>query len=157
MTERSTHHATFVIERSYNAPPSRVFAAWSDPVAKARWFEGPDEWVKSRQEFDFRVGGRERVSGGPAGGPVHIFESHYHDIVPNERIVYAYDMHLDEMRISVSLTTVEFKPQGTGTLLVFTEQGVFLDGYDDPAGREQGTRWLLDKLDASLQHAPATA
>lgn len=75
----------------------------------------------------------------------------------NERIVSTYDMHLDEARISVSLATVEFKPAGPGTLLVYTEQGVFLDGYDNVADRERGTRDLLDNLDAELRRAPATA
>ena len=52
--------------------------------------------------------------------------------MPNERIIYGYDMHLDDKRISVSLATVEFKPAGKGTRLTFTEQGAFLDGFDDP-------------------------
>jgi uncharacterized protein YndB with AHSA1/START domain len=150
MTVRSTQHATFVIERVLKATPAQVFNAFADPVAKARWFSGPDEWEQGEKEFDFRVGGRERTSGGPKGGPVHAFESRYQDIVPNERIVYTYDMHLGDKRISVSLTTVEFKRAGTGTRLIFTEQGVFLDGYDDAAGREHGSGWLLGKLAESL-------
>jgi uncharacterized protein YndB with AHSA1/START domain len=152
MTERSTQHATFVIERVYNAPPARVFNAWADPKAKAAWFAGPDGWEKGGHEFDFRVGGRERLSGGPKGGPVHAFDSRYQDIVPDQRIVYAYDMHLDDVRISVSLATVEFKPVGSaGTRLIFTEQAVFLDGYDDAESRERGTRGLLDKLEMALR------
>jgi uncharacterized protein YndB with AHSA1/START domain len=111
MSERSVTHATFVVERSYDASPARVFAAWATPKAKARWFVGPDEWEASDHELDFRVGGRERVSGGPKGGPVHAFDARYQDIVPNERIVSTYDMHLDETRISVSLATVEFKAE----------------------------------------------
>jgi hypothetical protein len=33
-----------------------------------------------------------------------------------------------------------------GTRLVYTEQGAFLDGHDDPREREQGTGGLLDAL-----------
>ena len=155
MGKRSTHHATFVIERSYAASPARVFAAWASPAAKGRWFSGPDEWVKSEHKLDFRVGGRESVSGGPPGGPVHRFNNLYQDIVPNERIISSYDMHMDDKRISVSLATVEFKPAGAGTRLVYTEQGAFLDGYDNAGQREQGTRDLLDKLGAALRQAKA--
>jgi uncharacterized protein YndB with AHSA1/START domain len=151
MSERSTTHATFTIERAYDATPARVFAAWANPEAKRRWFAGPEEWETSAYELDFRVGGRERAAGGPPGGPVHSYDGRYQDIVPNERIIVAYDMHMDETRISVSLATVEFKPAGNGTRLTFTEQGVFLDGHDDPAERERGTRELLDALDAELQ------
>ena len=153
MTERSVTHATFVIDRTYDASPSRVFAGWATRDAKARWFVGPDEWTKSDHELDFRVGGRERVSGGPKGGPIHVYNALYQDIVPDERIILCYDMHLDETRISVSLATVEFKPKGAGTRLIFTEQGAFLDGFDNPALREEGTRGLLDQLGKALREA----
>ena len=66
-------------------------------------------------------------------------------------------MHLDETRTSVSLATVELEPEGDGTRLIFTEQAVFLDGLDNPAEREQGTRGLLEKLEAELGREPATA
>ena len=62
------------------------------------------------------------------------------DIVPDQRIVFAHDMHLDDTRISVSLATVELKPEGAGSRLNFTEQAAFLDGYNDLAMREEGTR-----------------
>jgi uncharacterized protein YndB with AHSA1/START domain len=153
MSERSTHHATFVIERSYGAAPARVFSAWADPAAKARWFVGPQEWVKAGHELDFRAGGRERLAGGPPGGQAHIFNALYYDIVQDQRIVYSYEMHLGETRISVSLATVEFKQEGTGTRMIFTEQGVFLDGYDDSDERERGTRALLDNLAAEVLRA----
>jgi uncharacterized protein YndB with AHSA1/START domain len=157
MTERSVTHATFVIERTYAASPARVFAAWSSRTAKAGWFAGPPEWESSEHELDFRVGGRERVSGGPKGGPVHTFEARYQDIVPNQRIISSYDMHLDDKRISVSLATVELKPAGAGTRLIYTEQGAFLDGYDDAGSREHGTRALLDNLEAALRRENASA
>jgi len=102
-------------------------------------------------ELDFRVGGRERATGGPPGGPVHTFDGRYQDIVPDVRFVMTYDMHLDDNRISVSLMTVELKPEGAGTRLTLTEQDAFLDGYDNPAERERGTRDLLEALDEELR------
>ncbi len=131
--KRSVTHATFAIERTYDAAPARVFQAFADPAAKARWFAGPDEWQRvGKHEFDFRVGGRECVAGGPSGGPVHYFDALYQDIVPNERIIYTYDMRMDEKRISVSVATIQLTPAGKGTRLTFTEQGAFLDGFDNP-------------------------
>jgi uncharacterized protein YndB with AHSA1/START domain len=150
MTARSITHGTFVIERSYDASPRRVFAAWSDPKAKAQWFVGPDDWASSDHELDFRVGGLEHVSGGPADGPKFSYDARYQDIVPDERIVTTYEMHMDEVRISVSVATVEFRPEGAGTRLVLTEQGAFLDGHDTPAQREHGTGELLDALGKAL-------
>jgi uncharacterized protein YndB with AHSA1/START domain len=76
----------------------------------------------------------------------------YWDIVPEQRIVWTYDMHLDDARISVSLNTVTLQPEGKGTRLVFTEQGTYFveAGTDGPALRQQGTEGLLDQLGASL-------
>lgn len=109
-------------------------------------------WFSKADEFDFRVGGKEMSQGGPPGGPNFTFDATYQDIVPNERIVYSYTLDMDQTRISISVTTVEFKPEGTGTKLIFTEQGVFLDGHDTPALREHGTKEMLDNLGKSLEN-----
>ncbi|MCW2976243.1 MAG: putative glutathione S-transferase-related transrane protein [Actinomycetia bacterium] len=150
MTPRSTAHATFSIERTYDAAPERVFAAWADPAAKSRWFGGPDDG-ETEYELDFRVGGRERSRGGTPDGTVYTYDAVYRDIAPNERIVYTYEMYMGEARISVSVTTVELAPEAAGTRLTFTEHGVFLDGLDSPALREEGTGHLLDALGADLR------
>ena len=47
--------------------------------------------------------------------------------------------------------------QPAGTRLIFTEQAAFLDGYNDLAGREEGTRAGLGNLDAELKREPARA
>lgn len=150
VTERTAVHDTFTLERVYAATPSRVFQAFADPAAKARWFAAPDD-ASVERSMDFRVGGSEMTAGSFADGQVHRFDARYYDIVPDERIVYSYEMHLDDVRISVSLATIELRPEGDGTRLVMTEQGVFLDGYDDAGSREHGTNLLLDALGRSLE------
>lgn len=146
MTIRSVTHATFVIERDYPYPPAKVFAAFANPQSKAKWFGGPEDWEKSNHKLDFRVGGKESVSGGPPSGPVHRYNAEHWDIVENQRIVSCYEMHIDQRRISVSLATIEFTPKGAGVALRLTEQGAFLDGYDDAGERERGTNELLNQL-----------
>lgn len=152
--DRYVTHASFTLERSYPVPPARVFAAWADPALKSRWFAGGD--ARPNHELDFRVGGREVAAGGPEGGPVMTFESLYREIVPRERIVYTSTMSAGADVITVSLTTVEFKPVEFktavgGTQLVLTEQGAFLDGREEPAWRENGTADQLKALAAMLE------
>ena len=84
MSGRSVEHATFVVERKYEASPARAFAAWADPEAKARWFVDSDASL----ELDFRVGGRERSRGTAPDGSAYSYEALYQDIVPAQRIVY---------------------------------------------------------------------
>src|SRR5271168_4862271 len=151
MTESSAVHDTFVIERTYNAPVAQVFRAWADPIVKARWFAGSADALGAGYELDFRVGGREVNRGGPPGGSVYTYESQFRDIVPEQRIVYTYEMWADETRISVSVATAQFHSQDATTQLVLTEQGVFLDGHDTVAQREEGTRLLLESLAAALK------
>ena len=109
MTTRKVTHATFTIERTYDVPPGRVFKAFADPEAKSKWFAGPNEWRQDKRSMDFRIGGKEHLSGGAPGKPPHAFDAIYHDIIPNERIIYSYEMHIGENRISVSLATIELK------------------------------------------------
>ncbi|HEY2131925.1 MAG TPA: SRPBCC family protein [Acetobacteraceae bacterium] len=147
---RSVVHGSFSIARVYGVAPSLVFRALSDATAKARWFGGGDGYDVLERKMDVRPGGRERVKGRWASGMVSTFDAVYFDVVPDQRLVYGYEMHLDDRKISVSLATIELRPEGAGTRLVVTEQGAFLDGYDDAGSREHGTGFLLDRLGASL-------
>ncbi|HEX2667350.1 MAG TPA: SRPBCC family protein [Gammaproteobacteria bacterium] len=147
----STQHASFTIDRRYDAPVALLFKAFADQQAKSRWFGGGSEWDMQSRVFDFRVGGREHLSGKWKSGMVSTFDAVYHDIVPEQRIVYAYDMHLDGRHISVSLATISFAKDGDGSRLTITEQGAFLDGYDDAGSREKGTRGLMERIADSLE------
>jgi uncharacterized protein YndB with AHSA1/START domain len=153
---RSATHGTFTLERTYDASPARVFRAWADPAIKARWFVGPADWQLLERSIDFRVGGGERLSGRKGSGVVSTYDGRYLDIVPDERIIYSYDMRLDGRHISVSMAVVALKPAGGGTHLTLTEHGVFLDGYDDAGSRERGTRILLEQLGRELLGAADT-
>ena len=150
MTLSTVAHDMFVIERIYPVPVTQVFGAWADPMLKARWFAGSADALGAGYDLDFRVGGREVNRAGPPGGPVYTYQSEFHDIVPEQRIIYTYEMYADETRISVSVATVQFRSRDATTQLVLTEQGVFLDGHDTAVQREEGTRILLDSLAAIL-------
>lgn len=149
---RSVVHATFHLERSYDAPVARVWKALTDEAAKKKWFGGtPGSWELLERHMDVRIGGSERVKGRWEGGVVSTFDATYHDVIPNERLVYSYEMRLNDKKISVSLATMQLKAEGGKTTLKVTEQGAFLDGYDDAGSREHGTGHLLDALGASLK------
>jgi uncharacterized protein YndB with AHSA1/START domain len=151
MTERSVTHATFTLERTYDAPPEKVFRAFADPTIKRRWFVEGEGWDVEEFTTDFTVGGRERSRFRFRGGALVRNDTTYHDIVPNARIIFAYTMTIGENPISASLATFEFQPEGGRTKLVFTEQGAFLDGLDKVESREGGWRELLDALGRALQ------
>jgi len=150
---RSVVHAIFHLERTYDAPVARVWRALTDEAAKQQWFGGaPGDWEPLERHMDVRPGGHERLKGRWDGGLTTTFDATYHDVVANERLVYSYEMHLDDKKISVSLATMQLKARGGKTTLMVTEQGAFLDGYDDAGSREQGTSQMLDALGASLRN-----
>jgi uncharacterized protein YndB with AHSA1/START domain len=138
----------FTIERRFRHTPAQTFQAFSNPELRQRWFRVPDSWTEADWSLDFRVGGGELNAGRDQRGAHHLFRSRFHDIVDGERIVFAYDMVLDGRLTSVSLTTVELRPDDDGTHLIFAEHGAFFDRLDDPVGREHGTGLLLDGLQA---------
>lgn len=155
MTTHKVHHDTFTVERTYDASPERVFTAWANPEAKARWFAGPsDVWESTERTMDFRVGGQER-----AGGifkntrSTTLFAATYFDIVENRRIVYTYDMFVNGEKLSVSLATIEIEPtKNGGTRLTVTEQGAYFDkeAEKSASSRLGGTKGLMEQLAASL-------
>jgi uncharacterized protein YndB with AHSA1/START domain len=151
MSDRSTVHATFTLERAYSPPPAGVFHAWADPQTKARWFAGnPKDY-----ELDFRSGGIERNSA-RHDGKLITWESLYREIITNERIVYTSVLSEDGTVATVSLTTVEFVADGDGTQLVLVEAGAYLDGREQPEWRERGTGDFLNALGKHLDEMPSS-
>jgi uncharacterized protein YndB with AHSA1/START domain len=154
-TQDIVTHATFTIDRTFAAPVAKVYGAFSDPAAWSQWFVGGDGWTQRQREFNFHVGGTDRVVGAwSRGGETEIsdYTGRYSEIVPNERIVMTYDMHLDGKMISASLLTLEFRPDRAGTRLILTETVACLNGFEDQGarGRQHGTNEHLKRIEAYL-------
>ncbi len=154
MTESSLVHSTFVLERNYPQPPERVYGAFSQPARKRRWYAEGDHEIQEF-EMEFRVGGSERFryrfkEGHPIAGSEITNESTYQDIGPERRIVMTSKMSLNGKPIVVMLATFEFLPAETGTDLILTHQGAYLEWADGPQMLEAGWRALLDRMAKEL-------
>lgn len=149
MMSRPVVHRTLSLQRTYPAPPARVFAAFADLGTKRRWLaEGPGE--VDEFTLDFRVGGFERRRFRLAGGAPMRNDTLFLDIAPDARIVFAYSLSAGEAPTSAALTTVELTADGDGTRLLLTEQVAFLDGVDGAPGRQRGWGSLLDRLRVAI-------
>lgn len=145
-------HNTFTLERTYAATVTRVFRAFSDPTKKRRWFAEGDGFIIEHYELDFRHEGYERTRFRfGAEGPLMTNDCVYLDIVPDERIVFAYKMTIAGAPLSSSMGSIEFVPEGGGTRLRLTEHTAYLDGQDGSEGRRVGTAELLEALGHELE------
>lgn len=152
----TTHHASFTIKRSYEAPAARVFAAWADPAARVRWSVPKGDGIEYVQS-EFRVGGHDVVRCGPEGDLSYDVVATYHDIVQNKRIVFSETIDNGGTRLGVSLISVEFGDAGTRTRLVLSVHVVGLDSADIIDGSQAGWNEVLDNLVEELAREPATA
>ena len=140
-------HASFTVSRTYPQTPARVFAAHADISIKRRWFAEGDGFVLHHYALDFRIDGRETARFSTEdGGPEILMEAVCQDIIPDRRIIAAYRMAAGPYPISASLYTIEITPEGSGSRLTYTEQGVYFGGDAEIAGRKEGSLGLLERL-----------
>ena len=107
-----------VVTRMFDAPPSTLFRAWSQPELFQRW------WVPKSApgislvscDMDVRTGGKYRLEFGASGSDTMAFYGKYLEVVPNERIVWT-----NEEGEEGAVTTVTFQDVGGKTLLTFYE------------------------------------
>ncbi|MGQ0682587.1 SRPBCC family protein [Bradyrhizobium sp.] len=88
-----------------------------------------------RAELDVRVGGRYRISFDMESGEHSEVGGSYREVVPNERLVFSWAWHSTPER--ESLVTVSIKPDGTGSLMIFTHEQFF----DETARDNHATGW----------------
>ncbi len=149
-TSTSVVHATFVVERTLDAPVDRVWDAFADPEQHARWFGSDAGFTETESSDDFRVGGQAVQDGQWHDGPTSRYVATYTDIVEQQRIVSTYDMWVAGEHFSTSLATTQLEAVDGGTRLTYTEQGAFLDGKEDGSQREAGFQGIFDALEAYL-------
>jgi uncharacterized protein YndB with AHSA1/START domain len=96
--KRSEHiqHTSFAVERELSASAIHVFRFWSEAELKARWNGCHPNWRVLEDRFDFRVGGTDVKRWRTPNGEEQAFHAHYLDIVPERRIIYAYEMSFVE-------------------------------------------------------------
>ena len=153
----SAHFDTFTITRTFEASPSEVYSAFASLESRAAWFKGPEGWIQSNRELDFRVGGHERMEGEFGSGVTTGYTSHFYDLVPDQRIVNSFDVTINGRIYSASLTTTLFEAIEEGTKMTLTEQIVYLDnaaGETATAGRINGTSVGFDILEQYLTGDP---
>ncbi|HET7103429.1 MAG TPA: SRPBCC domain-containing protein [Terracidiphilus sp.] len=155
MADPTIVHSSFVIERSYPQPVSSVYAAFAQPARKRRWYAEGDHEIQEF-EMEFRNGGSERFSyrfkaGHPLAGSAISNEGSYQDITPDKRIIMTSKMTLNGKPIQIMLATFEFVAAGSGTELVLTHQGVYMDWPGGAEMIEAGWRSLLERLGKALE------
>lgn len=143
-------HGEFSVKRHIDAPRERVYSAWTALEHRKHWFVGPAGWKQLERSVDLKVGGKEIAHGRMENGIETIYTARFHLIVPNTRLIYAFDMHVAGKHFSVSLAGVEFEDSSTGTELTYTEQAFYLDKDYGMEGRVEGTNGLLDRFEAYL-------
>ena len=150
MTERSTKHATFTIERNFAARRRRVFAGLCRRQVQGALVRRPRGL--GEVEPQARLQGRwprerERRAAG-AGRSTTTMRS-TRTSCPTSASCSPTRCTWTRRAFRCRSAPPSSSPPAPGTRLVYTEQAVFLDGHDDAGGREQGTGRLFDKLAGS--------
>ena len=151
MTGFSMSHGTFTLQRRFAAPVARVFRAWSVADELKLWAAPAEGWTFAIDDFDFRVGGGAVMRFGPPGAVPYQDVTRYDDIVADCRIVTAYAVTQGPLRISSSVSCLEFTADAGGTHLRITELGVYLDGHDSVDIRKAGVAQQMQQLDRFTQ------
>jgi uncharacterized protein YndB with AHSA1/START domain len=135
---------SLTLKRRLNAPPAKVWAAWTSAEKITHWF-GPAQTKDGsvRATLDVRVGGRYRASFTTADGEYHEVGGVYREVVPNRRLVFSWAWHSTPER--ESLVTVSLKPHGAGTLLTLQHEQFFDQAAAD--GHRNGWTGSLDRLE----------
>jgi len=142
-----------VVTRTFDAPPSLVYKAWSQPELFQRWWMPKSLAGVSLVacDMDVRTGGKYRLEFAAGGSDTMAFYGKYLEVVPNERIVWTNDEGEEG-----AVTTVTFEDQGGKTLVNFHEAYPSSEALEEALqGSAAGLPEQLDQLDELLSSISA--
>ncbi|MFL5840046.1 MAG: SRPBCC family protein [Thermoleophilaceae bacterium] len=143
-TDREIH-----VERVFDAPRDRVFAAFTDPKLIPEWW-GPRGGTTTVDQMDVRPGGAWRfVFRGPDGSET-AFRGTYREVTPPERVVQTFEW--EGLPGHVSIETADFEDLGDRTKVITTSLFHTQDERDGmlASGMERGLNETYARLDELL-------
>lgn len=144
-------HGTIEVERRFRGPLSRLYQAWTDDEALARWCcPGDAGWSATVLQHDLAVGGIKRLTFGPAGEPPYEEVTRYLSIAPHEHLVCAETILRGAAVVSCSLITLAFAEAANGSHLDVTDQITLFDNRDTPDARRAGWGEVMARLEIEV-------
>jgi uncharacterized protein YndB with AHSA1/START domain len=114
---------TVRFHRVFTAPPARVFKAFTDADAMAKWLP-PHGFTGKVHSIDARVGGKYRMTfTNFSSGKSHSFGGEYLEFIPGEKLRYADRFEDPNLQGSMEVT-VTFKKVSVGTELQIVQTGI---------------------------------
>ncbi|WP_327348129.1 SRPBCC family protein [Streptomyces europaeiscabiei] len=140
---------TILIIREFDAPPERVFRAYTDPDLVVQWL-GPRRLTMRIDQYDARSGGSYRYVHRDDDGTEYGFHGVFHEVRPHERIVqtFTYEGFPD----GVSLETAVFEDLGGRTRVTGKSLMDSVEARDSmlKSGMDHGVREGYERLDELL-------
>jgi uncharacterized protein YndB with AHSA1/START domain len=139
---------SLTLTRSYPVAPEKVWRAWTDPEAIARWWGPGGEQPVALAELDVRVGGHFHIVFGGPQGTDHEVCGIYQEVVPNRKLVFTWIWPRTTPERE-SVVTIELRRSGSGTELLFRQEKLFDEAVRD--GHRRGWTESFIKLEQFLR------
>jgi uncharacterized protein YndB with AHSA1/START domain len=129
MKTETAQKLSLEVRRVIDAPPERVFEAWTQPAQIKQWMGADDDMEVPSATVELRVGGRFRIQIQRADGEFFTAVGTYREIKPPERLVFTWDWEKDgsgtefgELEGNETLVTLEFHARGKQTEVVLRHE-----------------------------------
>jgi uncharacterized protein YndB with AHSA1/START domain len=114
-TDGAAHAYDLVLKRTFDAPPEKVFKAWTDPELLKKWF-APQPWSLPEAAVDLRPGGQFRVTMRSPDGEEFPNSGVFLEVIPGRRIISTDGLTPDWKPTGqpFMVTRIDFEPTADG-------------------------------------------